>query len=114
MLIMSNAYQFIILIITVISLSQIDCYGQQTRPVLQDLQETFLNPPPEARPRGYWVWAHGNFDYDRITEELEAFAGMGLGGVDIYDMGIADPFDIIPPGNPFMSDIMLDGIVFSL
>lgn len=78
------------------------------------LQDIFLNPPNEAKPRGYWVWAHGNFDYSRITEELEAFKALGLGGVDIYDMGIADPYDIIPAGNEFMSDQMLDGIEFAL
>jgi hypothetical protein len=79
-----------------------------------DLQEIFCNPPDEAKPRGYWVWPHGNFDYARITEELEAFKEMGLGGVDIYDMGIADPYNIIPSGNPFMSEQMLDGIEFAL
>ena len=78
------------------------------------IQDLFLNPPEEARPRGYWIWAHGNFDYARITEELEAFKKMGLGGVDIYDMGIADPYKIIPPGTPFMSDQMIDGIEFAL
>ena len=78
------------------------------------LQEIFLNPPADAKPRGYWVWAHGNFDYTRITEELEAFKEMGLGGLDIYDMGLADPYGIIPPGNAFMSDQMIDGIEFAL
>ena len=78
------------------------------------LQEIFLNPPDEARPRGYWIWAHGNFDYSRITEELEAFKSLGLGGVDIYDMGISDPYDIIPAGNSFLSEAMLDGIEFAL
>ena len=65
-----------------------------------ELQEIFLNPPEDAKPRGYWVWAHGNFDYTRITEELEAFKEMGLGGLDIYDMGLADPYGIIPAGMP--------------
>jgi len=80
----------------------------------EKLEEIFLNPPQEARPRGYWIWAHGNFDYATITNELQAFRNMGLGGVDIFDMGIADPLEIIPPGNPFMGDEMLDGIAFAL
>ena len=64
-----------------------------------DLREIFSHPPEDAKPRGYWIWPHGNFDYSRITEELKEFKDKGLGGVDIYDMGISDPFDIIPPGN---------------
>ncbi|NND05035.1 MAG: hypothetical protein HKN87_01530 [Saprospiraceae bacterium] len=79
-----------------------------------DLDQIFLDPPDEAKPRTYWIWAHGNFDYTRIKEELTTLKEMGLGGADIFDMGIGDPFDIIPPGNEFMGREMLDGIAFSL
>jgi hypothetical protein len=78
------------------------------------LEKIFLAPPEEAKPRGYWIWAHGNFDYATISSELKAFKEMGLGGVDIFDMGITDPLDIIPPGNPFMGEEMLDGIAFAM
>jgi hypothetical protein len=78
------------------------------------LENIFLDPPEAAKPRGYWIWAHGNFDYATISNELKAFKEMGLGGVDIFDMGIADPLDIIPPGNPFMGDEMMNGIAFAL
>ena len=76
--------------------------------------EVFQNPPDEAKPRAYWLWAHGNFDYTRIKEELRAFKEKGIGGLDIFDMGVADAYDIIPAGNPFMGDQMLDGIQFAL
>ena len=79
-----------------------------------NLDQIFLDPPDEAKPRTYWIWAHGNFDYTRIKEELSTLKEMGLGGADIFDMGIGDPFDIIPPGNAFMGKEMLDGIAFSL
>ena len=79
-----------------------------------NLEEIFLNPPDEAKPRSYWLWAHGNFDYSRIKEELKMLAEMGLGGADIFDMGVADPYDVIPPGNTFMGEEMVDGIVFAL
>lgn len=79
-----------------------------------EIQEIFLNPREEAKPRGYWIWPHGNFDYSRIKEELWEFKEKGLGGVDIYDMGISDPYDIIPPGNAFLGDQMMDGIEFAL
>ncbi|MCB0630109.1 MAG: glycosyl hydrolase [Saprospiraceae bacterium] len=78
------------------------------------LQDLFQNPPEAAKPRGYWIWGHGNFDYTRIKEELKAFKEMGLGGVDIFDMGIADPLGIIPAGNPFLEEEMLDGVAFAM
>ncbi|NND32809.1 MAG: hypothetical protein HKN76_09475 [Saprospiraceae bacterium] len=77
-------------------------------------EEVFMHPPQDAKPRGYWIWGHGNFDYVRIREELKAFKEKGLGGVDIFDMGIADPYEIIPAGNEFLGETMLDGIAFAL
>jgi hypothetical protein len=79
-----------------------------------NLEDNFIDPPDYAKPRGYWIWAHGNFDYATVTSELQAFKEMGLGGADIFDMGIADPLDIIPPGNQFMGEKMLDGIAYAL
>ena len=93
--------------INYLALIIIICAGLVSKPVnvkaQTDLEEIFLSPPDKAKPRGYWIWPHGNFDYTRITEELREFKEKGLGGVDIYDMGISDPYDIIPPGNAFLS-----------
>lgn len=88
---------------------QINCLYAQ-----DNLRELFENPPEEAKPRGYWIWAHGNYDFATIESELKAFKEMGIGGVDIFDMGIADRLDLIPPGNTFMGDKMLDGIEYAL
>lgn len=78
------------------------------------LKYLFQDPPEAAKPRGYWIWGHGNYDYTRMKQELKAFKEMGLGGVDIFDMGIADPYGIIPAGNAFMGEKMLDGLVFAV
>ncbi len=80
---------------------------------LDRIDTIFMMPPEEAKPRGYWLWPHGNFDYTRIRDELAEFRKMGLGGVDIFDMGIKDPLDQIPAGNPFMGTEMLDGIAYA-
>ncbi len=77
------------------------------------VEEVFTDPPNDAKPRGYWLWGHGNFDYTRIKEELQEFKDKGLGGVDIFDMGIADPYEVIPAGNPFLGERMLNGIEFA-
>lgn len=38
-----------------------------------ELRRVFLEPPDEAKPRGYWVWPHGNFDYAAMRHELTEF-----------------------------------------
>ena len=78
------------------------------------LREVFLNPPDEAKPRGYWVWPHGNFDYSALRHELAEFKAKGLGGVDIFDLGVQDRKNVIPPGPGFMSAEQVDGIALAL
>lgn len=77
-------------------------------------QEVFLDPPDEAKPRGYWVWPHGNFSYETIRSELREFKNKGLGGVDIFDLGVRDPKKVIPPGPGFLSPEQVDGIGYAL
>ena len=79
-----------------------------------ELVEIFDHPPHEAKPRGYWVWPHGNFDYASIRDELNEFKNKGLGGVDIFDLGIRDRKNVIPPEPAFMSPEQVDGIAFAL
>ncbi|MHC1770015.1 MAG: glycosyl hydrolase [Verrucomicrobiia bacterium] len=79
-----------------------------------ELRRVFLEPPDEAKPRGYWVWPHGNFDYAAMRHELAEFKSKGLGGVDIFDLGVRDPNKVIPPGPGFLSVEQVDGIAFAL
>ena len=77
-------------------------------------RQDFLQPPEAAKPRGYWIWPHGNFDYTTIRRELAEFKAKGLGGVDIFDMGISNSKKDIPPGPAFLSPEQVDGIAFAL
>lgn len=79
-----------------------------------NLKTVFRNPPQEALPRTYWIWPHGNFDYTRIDEDLKAFKDVGLGGFDVFDFGVKDPYHIIPTGPKFLSDEQMDGICYAL
>lgn len=78
------------------------------------LRQVFLHPPDEAKPRGYWVWPHGNFDYATMRHELAEFKAKGLGGVDIFDLGVREPKKVIPPGPGLLSVEQADGIAFAL
>ena len=79
-----------------------------------ELKDVFQNPPDKAKPRGYWVWPHGNFDYATIEKELREFRDKGLSGVDIFDLGVKDPNDVIPAGPAFMSPEQVDGMAYAL
>ncbi len=69
----------------------------------QNLEAGFLDPPVSARPRGLWTWLNGNVDTAQITLELREAKAKGMGGFDIWDVGmLVDPGSVVPAGPPFM------------
>ncbi|GAB3993992.1 hypothetical protein GCM10028807_30670 [Spirosoma daeguense] len=71
------------------------------------LKQGFKNPPTHARPKVYWWWLNGYVDTLRLKEELQAIKKAGLGGVDIFEIGLPPASDlnqVIPAGPAFMSD----------
>jgi len=55
------------------------------------LLESFRTPGPEARPHTWWHWMNGNVTADGITRDLEALARVGVGGVQMFDVGCGIP-----------------------
>ncbi|HEV8482528.1 MAG TPA: glycosyl hydrolase, partial [Blastocatellia bacterium] len=55
------------------------------------LEEAFRRPPPSARPHTWWHWMNGNVSADGITRDLEAMARVGVGGVQMFDVGTGIP-----------------------
>jgi len=51
-----------------------------------DMEDTFRNPPPDARPWTYWFWMNGNITREGITADMEAMARVGIGGVLIMEV----------------------------
>lgn len=80
---------------------------RSSRPSRTDLRAGFSNPPVHARPKVYWWWLNGYVDTVRLKEELRAIKQAGLGGVDIFEIGLppaSDQNQIIPAGPAFMSE----------
>lgn len=68
----------------------------------QFTEESFRNPPIEARPSALWTWLNGHVDHKQITRELEEMKAKGMRGAIVWDLGsIADPEKIIPAGPQF-------------
>ncbi|MEO6525688.1 MAG: glycosyl hydrolase, partial [Gemmatimonadaceae bacterium] len=56
-----------------------------------DLERGFARPPADARPHTWWHWMNGNVTADGITRDLEAMARVGVGGVQMFDVGTGIP-----------------------
>lgn len=83
----------------------------------QSLKASFKNPPGSARPKVYWWWLNGNTDPVRLKEELQAIKKAGLGGVDIFEIGLppaSDPNHVVPAGPAFMSKESLEAIKLAI
>lgn len=71
----------------------------------QTLDQGFANPPVDARPKAFWDWVNGNFNYAQLRYELREAKEKGMGGFDIWDVGTRlDQRNFIPAGPPFLGD----------
>lgn len=51
------------------------------------LEETFREPPAEARPLTWWHWLNGTITKEGITGDLESIKRAGLGGCYLFNCG---------------------------
>ena len=68
--------------------------GSDSRPAAgpeTNLEQSFLDPPPSARPWTWWHWIDGIITKEGITSDLEAMARAGLGGVLIFNVKLGLP-----------------------
>src|SRR5439155_16883429 len=62
-----------------------------TQDAAGNLAEAFANPPRTAQAHTWWHWMNGNVTPDGITRDLEAMARVGVGGVQMFDVGSGIP-----------------------
>ncbi|GGL36304.1 glycosyl hydrolase [Caulobacter rhizosphaerae] len=55
------------------------------------LAQSFVDPPPAARPRVWWHWMDGNVSQDGIVKDLAWMARVGIGGVQNFDGSLHTP-----------------------
>lgn len=93
------------LLLSYLASAQPDSYGL--------LRKGFTDPPRQARPKVYWWWLNGNADTVRLKQELRSMKQAGIGGVDIFEIGVPaanNPDNMVKAGPAFMSDASLDAI----
>lgn len=69
------------------------------------VQET----PHSAKPRTWWHWLNGNVSRQGITEDLEAMAEQGYGGVALFNAGLWMP----DGGNDFLSESWINHVTWA-
>lgn len=75
------------------------------------LESVFANPPASTRPHVYWYWVSNNISKEGIRKDLEAMAKIGIGGVNIAQIGYKDS----PVGKVKMfSDEWWDCLTFAM
>ncbi|MFD1143742.1 glycosyl hydrolase [Larkinella insperata] len=78
----------------------------QGQPVTDQLiRNGFQNPPTQARPKTYWWWLNGHVDTTQLKVEIRAMKEAGIGGVDIFDIGVPaynNPGNLVKAGPAFM------------
>ncbi len=55
------------------------------------LEQGFIHPPSEAKPRVWWHWMNGNVTKDGIRKDLEWMDRSGIGGFQNFDAGMTTP-----------------------
>jgi hypothetical protein len=78
------------------------------------LKEGFQNPPDPARPKVYWWCLNGNIDTIRAKQEFLAMKKAGIGGFDLFEIGVPKGDTMIPGGPAFLSDESLKVIKFAV
>ena len=55
------------------------------------LDDSFRNPPSEARPRVWWHWMNGNITTDGIRKDFDWMQRIGIGGFQNFDAALSTP-----------------------
>ncbi len=82
---------------------------------LSRLDSLFIIPPVIARPKALWPWVNGNVSLSQISYELKEAKDKGMGGFDIWDVGIlVDNNKVVPAGPPFLEEESLQAIAHTV
>ena len=73
----------------------------------ETLEAGFASPPGLARPHVYYMIMNGNMSKECITDDFEAMAKVGIGGVLVLDVGCFIPAGPVVFASPEWYDIML-------
>ena len=74
------------------------------------LEDGFVTPPSSAKPHTWYHMMNGNVTKEGITCDFEALAKAGIGGIQIFDAGIAMPSGPVGFNTPEWFDVIKHAI----
>ncbi len=103
----------VITLLAAIVIFQFSCESKEPDDhTYETLKAGFLNPTASAKPKVYWWCLNGNIDTVRAKQELLAMKEAGIGGFDIFEIGVQKQDTMIPGGPAFLSDESLEIIKY--
>lgn len=81
----------LIIFVTCLNFAFTQCQNPQEKKQQINLEEGFVNPPNEAKPRVWWHWMNGNVTKDGIQKDMEWMHRSGIGGFQNFDAGMTTP-----------------------
>ncbi len=100
-------------LLTAILIFQLSCERiEQKDNTYETIKAGFLNPEASAKPKVYWWCLNGNIDTVRAKQELLAMKEAGIGGFDLFEIGVQEQDTMIPGGPAFLSDESLEIIKY--
>ncbi len=103
----------ILLVVTIFFFGLFSCKTRNhENAIYETIKANFLNPPASARPKVYWWCLNGNIDTVRAKQELTAMKESGIGGFDLFEIGVPVEDVMIPGGPAFLSDESLEIIKY--
>ena len=82
---------------------------------VEELSQSFENPPASARPGAFWCWLNGNITKESITRDLEEMKDKGMSRAEIWDVAAQkNPDNFIPAGGSFLGDSSVALIKYAL
>ena len=87
--------QFFIPLLLLAALSLCQCTHQDLPPSLEQLYDSFRQPPSEYRPFVRWWWNGDKVEADELVRELRLLKEAGIGGVEINPIAFPSYCDSI-------------------
>lgn len=78
----------------------------------ESMKRSFIQPSGDARPKVYWWCLNGNIDTLRAKQEMLAMKDAGIGGFDLFEIGVPEQDVMIPGGPAFLSGESLQTIKY--
>ena len=95
------------LTISLVLLVTMQSFSQQTTD--QFLEDSFENPPNQAKARTWWHWLSGNVSKSGITKDLEAMKAVGIQEAQLFNVHLGFPQGPVK----YLSEEWLDLVKFA-